>query len=242
MKLFAIDPVSIFSACMCDCQDLNAALFLAKDADVWESHNSAILKIKVDSCEPCRIRLDIPQKIRKHPIKPFRNFNGSLKIPVNRIFNLSCRFGAETDHRLSLPSILRFTSSHGIPGDGSLALRSNSSRKSGLSIDRPGYGPGSESSSSVAKRARSDSDKANDDLSTSSCVADMQVSLCGSPLPPHILLDESVQEKQSLGSSPIVMVVNGGQGSKGPERYWIGIIVHRDQANAIAEDGLLVAC
>ncbi len=123
-----------------------------------------------------------------------------MKIPVNRIFDFGRCFGAETDHRFSLLSILRFTSSHGIPGEGSLALRSNSNRKSGLSIESPGCVPGSESSNSLANRIRSNSDNANADLSTSSCAVDIQLSLCGSTRRVLILVDELGQEKRSLGS------------------------------------------
>ena len=40
--------------------------------------------------------------------------------------DFDCCFEAKTNHQFGLFSILYFTSSHGIPGDGSLALRSNS--------------------------------------------------------------------------------------------------------------------
>ena len=59
MSLYAIDPISFFSACMCDRQDLNMVWLLTKDADVWKADNSSILKIKMDSRESCRIRLDL---------------------------------------------------------------------------------------------------------------------------------------------------------------------------------------
>jgi len=176
MRLFAIDPISLFSACMCDRQDSNMAWRHTKDADVWEADNSAILKIKMDSRESCRIRLDLPQNIGKSSVEPRCYIQGSRKIPVNHILDFDCGFEAKTNHRLVLLSNLRFTSSHGIPGEGSLALRSNSCRKAGSSTEKLVFESSNESKSSVAKSIRSASGSESADFRISSWDIDIKTS------------------------------------------------------------------
>ena len=176
MRLYAFDPISFLSACMCDRQDLNMVLLLTKDADVWKADNSAILKIKMDSREPCRIRLDLKQKTGESPTEPFCDIKGSRKIPVNHLVDFDCCFEAKTNHRLSLLSILRFTSSHGIPGEGSLALRSNSCRKAGSSTEKLVFESSNESKSSFAKSIRSASGSRSADFRISSWDIDIRSS------------------------------------------------------------------
>jgi len=109
-------------------------------------------------------------------MEPFRHIKGSREIPVNRILDFDCCFGAKTNHRLSLLPILRFTSSHGIPGEGSLALRSNSCRKEGSSTEKLAFESSNESKSSVAKSMRSVSGSEGADFRTSSWDIDTKAS------------------------------------------------------------------
>jgi len=176
VKLFAIDPVPFSSTRMCDCQDLYMVWLLAKDANERESDNPRKLKIEMDSRKSIRISLNIQQDTGKGLMEPSCNSNRSRKIPVDRIFKLARCLGAKTNHRLSLLSILSFTSSQGIPGDWSLALRSSSCRNAGSATERPGKVSSNESKSSVAKMIRSASGSESADLRISSWDIDMSIS------------------------------------------------------------------
>jgi len=149
---------------------------LAKDANERESDNPRKLKIEMDSRKSIRISLNIQQDTGKGLMEPSCNSNRSRKIPVDRIFKLARCLGAKTNHRLSLLSILSFTSSQGIPGDGSLALRSSSCRNAGSATERPGKESSNESKSSVAKMIRSASGSESADLRISSWDIDMSIS------------------------------------------------------------------
>jgi len=178
MILLAIDPVSFSSARVRNCQHLNVAGVLSKYADVRKAYQSSVLEVEVKSRVSEGIDLDFHQYVGNCATKSFCSIGRLAQISIDCLIYFVRCFSAKANHLPSLLAILRLTSSHGIPGEGSFALLSNSWRNEGSSTENCADELSMESSNSVASKMRLLSGRASADLKSSSCDIDITDSIC----------------------------------------------------------------
>ncbi len=192
MILLAIDPVSFTSARVRNCQHLIVASVLSKYADVRKAYQSSVLEVEVKSRVSAGIGFDLHQYVGNCATKSFRSIGRLAQIPIDCLIYFVRCFFAKANHLPSLLSILRLTSSHGIPGEGSFALLSNSWRNEGSSTENCADELSMESSNSVASKMRLPSGRASADLKSSSCDIDITDSICERYVPQFILIETAL--------------------------------------------------
>jgi hypothetical protein len=189
MILLAIDPVSFSSARVRNCQHLNVTSVLSKNADVRKAYHSSVLEVEVNSRESAGICFYFHQYIGNCATKSLRSIGRFAQIPIDCLIYFVRCFFAKANHLPNLLSILRLTSSHGMPGEGSFALLSNSCRNAGSSTEKRADELSMESSNSVASKIRSPSGRASADLKSSSCDIAIIDSNCERYVPRSILIE-----------------------------------------------------